>query len=499
MGITEKIAEFVVKTDYPDIPIRAIDLAKRSVLDTLASALAGSIEPGCQAIKHYIGALGGKPEAGIIGGGFYTSAPDAAMANGYLAHLLDYDDCGIKIGHPSVLVLPAVLALADKLQTSGKAVLTAYIIGLEVQGKMALRCDLNLIKQSLDIQCFFGCIGSASAAAKMLGLDVHQTRVALGIAVTMACSPRGNRGTMMIPMTAGNVCRAGVAAGLLAQGGISASPDIIETENGLSHTIAGPNHRFLEGIAEELGHPFYIISPGIGLKKYPSCYHTHRSIDALLLLMAQHQLVYEDIVEVEVATSKRALQVLSYHQPSTPYQAKYSMPYVIGCAMLDREINLKTFTEEKLSDPEVCKALKKVRVTLSDLPIWPGLAALNIDTKFVGNPVTIQTKTGHCYTTRVDTLRGDPALPLTDEVLLSKFLDCARLVLSPKEIQKSSDWVLHMDELPNIRKIMDLLTKSGTKRIRREIKPGQTAQLSKRFAIKKNRPASSGRKSQTAP
>jgi len=464
MGITEKVAEFVVATDYSDIPVQAVAAAKRSALDTLACALAACTDPGSRAIRRYLADPGGKPEAGIVGGGLHASAPEAAMANGFLAHLLDYDDCGIKIGHPSVMVFPAALALAEKLRASGKSLLTAYIVGLEVEGKLALRSGPATIQQSLDIQCFFGCLGAAAAAAKILELDVFHTRVALGIAVSMACAFRGNRGTLMIPMAAGNVCRAGVAAALLARAGISASPDIIETENGLAHAVAGSNRRFAEGVAAELGRPFYIISPGIGHKRYPSCYHTHRAIEALLQLMAQHQLDCGAIAEVEVAVSQKALRVLAYPEPDTPYQAKYSMPYVLGCAMLDREITLRTFTERKLADPAVRNALKKVRVVLSDLPIWPGLADLDLDTEFVGNPVTVQTKDGRCHSARIDALRGDPSLPLNDEELVAKYSDCARPVLPSENTQASSNRVLHMDELPDLRGLMALLTKPQAER-----------------------------------
>ncbi|MFC1815215.1 MmgE/PrpD family protein [Thermodesulfobacteriota bacterium] len=201
--------------------------------------------------------------------------------------------------------------------------------------------------------------------------------------------------------------------------------------------------------------------PGIGLKKYPSCYHSHRAIDAVFQLMVEHHLTYEDVAEVEVGTSERALRVLAYPEPATAYQGKFSMPYIIGCALLDGKVTLETFAEEKILDPRVQEAQRKVRVSLVDLPIWPGLSALDPGTKFVGNPVTIRTRDGHCYTARVDTLRGDPTLPLTEEELLVKYIDCARTVLSPEEIQQSSELVLHLEEVPDLRGVMDILTKPG--------------------------------------
>ncbi len=464
MGPTEKIAEFVVRTNAKDIPNRAIELAKRSALDTVAVALAGCAEAGSQAVTRAVKKLGGKPEAGVIGGGFCATAPDAALANGCIAHTLDYDDCAMKMGHPSVMVLPVVLALAEKLAASGRDAITAYIIGLEIEGKVALCCDFKLGERTLNHQCFYGCLGAAAAAAKMLELDVSQTRMALGIAANLACGLRANHGTMMGPMTAGNAGRAGIMAGLLAREGVTACPDIIEVKSGFCHTLAGPDGYALEGLAQELGNPFYIQSPGIGLKKYPSCYHSHRSLDALFQLMDEHQLTYADVAEVEVGTSERALRVLAYPEPATPYQGKYSLPYVIGCALLDGKVNLKTFTEEKMQDPKVREAQKKVRVFLSDLPIWPGLADVGPDTVFVGNPITIRTKDDRTYTARVDTLRGDPELPLSDAELLVKYTDCARSILTPEEIEKCAELILDLDALPDIRDLMDLLTHAGRNR-----------------------------------
>jgi 2-methylcitrate dehydratase PrpD len=464
VGPTEKIAEFVVRANHKDIPSRAVELAKRCALDTVAVALAGCAEAGSQAVTRAVKKLGGKPEAGIIGGGFCATAPDAALANGTIAHALDYDDCAMKMGHPSVMVLPVVLALAEKLGASGRDALAAYIIGLEIEGKVALRCDFKMRQRTLNHQCCYGCLGAVAAAARMLALDVAQTRMALGIAADLACGIRANHGTMMGPMTAGNAGRAGIMAGLLAQEGVTASMDIIEAKGGFCHTLAGPDGYALEGLAEELGNPYYILSPGIGLKKYPSCYHSHRSLDALFQLMDEHQLTGADVAEVEVGTSERALRVLAYPEPATPYQGKYSLPYVIGCALLDRKVNLETFTEEKMRDPAVREAQKKVRVVLPDLPIWPGLADVGPETVFVGNPITIRTKGDRTYSARVDTLRGDPELPLSDAELRVKYTDCARSILTPEEIEKCGELILHLDALPDIGDLMNLLTHAGRNR-----------------------------------
>src|SRR5512145_495461 len=457
MAATEKIAQFIVDTHYDDIPRGAVEQAKRTALDCLAAALAGVGEPVSQTITSYVTKLGGSPQASLFGAGLKVSVQDAALANGSIAHALDYDDCGVKIGHPSVLVLPALLSLGEHLGASGRDLLAAYIVGLEVEGKLALHADFKLMQARLNHQTWYGSIGAAAACAKLLRLDVAKTRMALGIAGNFACGLSANHGSMAGAMAAGNACHNGVIAALMAQEGVTANPDVIEAKNGFYDTLVGPGHYDAERMAEGLGKPFYIESPGIGLKKYPSCYHTHRALDGVFQLLGEHRLNDKDIAEVDVGTSERAMRVLAFTEPATPYQAKYSMPYCIAAAVVDRQVTLDTFTHHKFEDRGIFEARKKVRLSFPNVPIWPGLADVGPDTEFVGNPVTIRTTDGRSYNARVDIPRGDPALPLTDDELLAKYRDCGRSQLGPDDIERSVGLVLGLETVANIGTLMATL------------------------------------------
>ena len=461
MGATEKIASFIVETSYKDIPRDAVEKAKRTALDCLGAALAGVAEPVSQAITGYVTKLGGPPQASVFGAGLKVSLPDAALANGVIAHALDYDDCGVKIGHPSVLVLPAVLSLGERLGASGQDILTAYILGLEVEGKLALHADFKLMQSRLNHQSWYGSIGATAASARLLRLDLAKTRMALGIAANFASGLSANHGSMAGAMAAGNACRNGVIAALMAQEGVTANPNIIETKNGFYDTLVGAGHYDAERMAEGLGNPFYIESPGIGLKKYPSCYHTHRALDGVFQLLGEHRLSDKDIAEVDVGTSERALRVLAFSEPETPYQAKYSMPHCIAAALVDRQVTLDTFTARKLEDRAIIAAKKKVHLSFPDLPIWPGLADVGPDTEFVGNPVTIRTTDGRSYNARVDIPRGDPASPLTDDELLTKYRDCGRSQLRPDDMERSVSLVLGFETIADIGTLMATLTSSS--------------------------------------
>jgi 2-methylcitrate dehydratase PrpD len=363
----------------------------------------------------------------------------------------------VKIGHPSVLVLPAVLSLGEHLGASGRDILTAYILGLEIEGKMALHADFKLMQARLNHQTWYGSIGAAAACAKLLRLEVPKTRMALGIGANFACGLSANHGSMAGAMAAGNACRNGVIAALMAQEGVTANPDIIEAKNGFYDTLVGRDHYDAERMADGLGNPFYIESPGIGLKKYPSCYHTHRALDGVFQLLGEHRLSDKDIAEVDVGTSERAMRVLAFSEPATPYQAKFSMPYCIAAAVVDHQVTLDTFTAHKMEDRGIVEARKKVHLSFPDIPIWPGLADVGPDTEFVGNPVTIRTTDGQSYSARVDIPRGDPALPLTDNELLAKYRDCGRSQLRPDDIERSVDVILGLEKVRDIGTLMATL------------------------------------------
>ena len=166
MGATEAIARFVVETRITKTS-RARSWRKRSGprWDCLGAALAGVTEPVSQSMTDYVRNLGAPPQSSVFGAGLKVSVADAALVNGCIAHALDYDDCGVN-GHPSVLVLPAVLSLAEHLSASGRDVLTAYILGLEIEGKLALHADFKLMQSRLNHQSWYGSIGAAGACAK---------------------------------------------------------------------------------------------------------------------------------------------------------------------------------------------------------------------------------------------------------------------------------------------------------------------------------------------
>lgn len=237
LGATEEFARFIVETDFDAVPRKVIAYSKDLLLDCVGCALAGSLEPIGKIVTGYARDTGGVPESGIIGGGFRTSAPDAALVNGTLCHSMDYDDGGYH-GHPSGTVVPVLLALGEKLKTSGREIMEAHAVGFEVYGKIAENCK-ELYAGGWHPTAIFGVMGAVATASKMLKLDVDQTRSAFGIAASHVSGTKANFGTMTKPMHSGNAARTGVVSAMLASAGFTGRKDIMSTLRALPPYLSG--------------------------------------------------------------------------------------------------------------------------------------------------------------------------------------------------------------------------------------------------------------------
>lgn len=443
MGATEEIARFIVNKCFKDIPPEAVSMAKRAILDSMGVALAGSVSPQGRIIIKHVKENGGIPESSVLGAGFRTSAPNAAFANGTLTHALDYDDTWLPLGHPTCTIFPVILALGEKLKRSGKALLEAFILGMEVHGKVGFGYSTAPFHSTP----IYGSLGAAAASAKMLGLSVEQTRMALGIAGSGAGGLACNVGTMTKPLHAGNAARNGMVAGLLAKEGFTASRNVIEDYRGFSDAFIHEKYDPEKAISQ-LGNPFHIVSPGVGVKTYPCCYLNHRPLDALFQLISKHHFSYEDVESVEVGVPHE--RFLNNPEPETGLEAKFSLQYNLAAVLLDRKIVIDTFHEEKVNSPKLREAAKKVKLNIR--PEIP----LNYAQAF--HPVTIKLKDGRTFTSRVDTPKGHWENPLSRDELLAKYRDNAHSVLLPKQIERTIELIENLEDLEEIKELMDICT-----------------------------------------
>lgn len=452
---TEQLASFIVHTDYSSIPEELVSLAKRAIVDYLGVTLAGSkLEQSAELIANYARGMGGEPEAGVIGKGFKVSAPTAALANGTIGHALDFDDAyAIHLGipaHPSVPILPTVLALGEKYHLSGQRVLASFIIGLEVESRVGSILGQHLVRLGWHTTPIIGSIGSAAATSKILRLNILKTEHALGIASSLAGGLIQNFGTMTKPFHAGCAARNGIAAGLLAEQGFTANEHIFDVPAGFLGAFSGGRELDTTGLTNDL-ESSWIVSHGIGFKPYPSCRASHCGIDAALYLRSKYQLEADKIAEVTCHASELVCKILSYHQPRTYLEAKFCLEYCVSVALMDGEVSLQHFTSENVSDPRIQRLISKVRMVPAKNEKPGNDLGHELTTR-----LTVRLDDGREYSHEVVLPKGEPENPMSEEDLASKFRDCANLILSLETTRKCMELVFNLESVRDISEFMEI-------------------------------------------
>ena len=454
MGIfTERIVNFIEQISYEQLPAAAVEASKCSILDCLGVAVAGSQEDAGRIISQYTEDTA-KPEAGVIGGGFKTSIDQAAWVNGTKAHALDYDDYFIPDNstpyHPTVAILPAVLAVGEKLHVSGKEVLLAYITGFEVEARIAMACAEQQYDLGWHTTSTLGSLGAAAAIAKMLKLDEEKIRMALGIASSLAGGLRKNFGTMTKPLHAGNAARNGVMAAILAQRGFTADRNILDSPLSFGEVLGGESAPERDRKDQEVQVEFHIVSPGISLKPYPSCAYSHWAIDAALELRREAMISPDNIAEVECRTSSGLPHILIHSQPKTALEGKFSLEFCTAIALIDGRVSLKQFTDEKVNDSVVQELMKKIKYVH---PPEMGSGLINL-----GGELVVKLKNSAIYSQKIDVAKGSPQNPLSQDELISKYRDCVRPSLSEEATNKSLELLLNPELIKDIAELTDIFT-----------------------------------------
>ena len=432
MGATEKIAKWIIDTSYEDIPPDAIRVANESCFDLLGVILAGSTEPVGEIIRQYVADQGGTDEATVLATGQRSTSSQAALANGTMGHALDYDDFG-GFGHPTVAIFPALLALGEKTGATGRDLLEAYVVGCEVGLALQHATKYDQMDKGFHATAVIGHMACTSACAKLLELDEQQTIMALGMAGSMAGGLIHNFGTMTKPLHAGLVSRDGITAVQLAQRGLTSGENIIEHPLGFARTVLGPGIYDLDEMADNLGKPFR-TQDALMIKKYPCCGGNHAMLDSLFSLMREHNFTYEDVASAEVAQPYLSI-VMMYGEPDTGLQGKFSSQYNVAAALVESEINLGTFSDEKVTDPAIQETMGKVHQ-----PVVPKADELSVNFE-EGIPVKITLKDGRVFehkTTRRDIL-GSQHNPWGFDNIKAKFEVNAALALSKERIAETVD------------------------------------------------------------
>ncbi len=450
MYLTEKLANFVVRTAYEGISGEAVRKAKECILDCVGVIVAGTTDPIKVPVRQFLEEVGGNKHATIMGLGGKTSVTGAALANGIFGHVLDYDDTNqIFIGHATVVVVPAILALAEKLKLSGKDVITAYMVGTEVQWRLgdALVQAGNHYAKGWHSTCTIGSFGATAAAAKLLRLDAEATSRAFGIVASEAAGFQQQFGTHCKPFHAGRANEIGVRAALLAKGGFTSAKSALEGSVGYLRLVA--DEYDLDKI-DNFARPWGILEPsfgrGINLKTHPICASGIGAVEGMQSLMQLHGIAADQVESVECRVRPGSLNILRHHDPRSGLEAKFSVEYWMAITLLEGRLGLRQTTDEAVRQPAVRDLIKKVSV-VPDPSIHVATAKIKIHVK---------TKDGRSFDTAYYPAKGSAENPMSEQELVEKFRECADWGGLPKSsTDRALDLLLGLERLTNIEALIE--------------------------------------------
>ena len=446
MGKTETtLAQFVVDFPTQDIPSDVMHLAKRCLMNYSGVALFATLDPAIDILLDLLRAEGCSLAATVIGSGFRTSAQNAALANGFLGHLEDYDDTHTTVIHPSAPILPVALALSEQRTVSGRDLLGAFAVGVEV----ACRIGLVIVAHFRDgaahwhITNTCGVLGAAAAAGRLLRLTQEQMIYAFAIAGTQACGVREVFGSMCKPFHAGKAAQNGVVAALLAQRGFTGTDGIFEGARGLVGVMA-KGHDINEA-TKDLGARWELRQNG--LKPYACGQANHGFIDAALALRKQPGVTPQTIKHIQGSVEQFAPALVRRRHPRSGLESKFCYYHSVAAALTDGQALPAQFTDERASDPAI-ESLRN-RIDFDEDPSLPRRAVR----------VTLELNDGRTYTERVDHPTGTPGNPMSDTMVQEKFNGLASKVLGAEKAEKAQRALWGVDKLSDVSELMPLLTK----------------------------------------
>ena len=435
--ITEQLCARIVSTGWADLTPEALAAARRLVLDGLAVAIAGTREHAIRLLIDHHLEQGGSTDATVLGDGARVGTVAAAVVNGAAMHVLDFEPMWSPANHALSTTLPAVLALAERRDVSGRELVTALVKGIEMQGWIR-----HASRQWEAGELIFpppgvvGPLGAAVAAGHLLGLDAGQTANALGIAASRSGGLMANVGTMTKSLHCGQAAGAGLEAALLAKRDFTANPDIFGAPRGLAEAFS-PD--FVDADLLGFGPPFRVVEPGFAIKLFPCQYGTHFGITAGLSVRAE---IADPAAIVAVRLTAPVMAYVDRPRPATGLDGKFSLQYTLAAALLDARVDLATFTDARLARADMQRMLRLVELTMSN----------SIVGSFEEMHVTVEVDLadGTMLHRRCDGPIGMwGAEPITEAAHAAKVADCVGGVLDAVSTAVLVDAVSGLDDLTN--------------------------------------------------
>jgi len=359
-GVTRALVRRARGIRYEELPDEAREAGRHCLLDFLGCALAGAGEPLTEILVREVARGEGSSQAGLIGRSERATLQTAALVNGAAGHALDFDDTHTAMGHPSVPVLPALLALAESTGASGRELLAALVAGVELECRLGLLVFARHYAAGFHSTGTLGTFGAAAACAHLLRLDEQAWLHAMGLAGTQAAGLKSGFGTMAKPLHAGRAASAGLLAATLARGGFTAQPAILEVAQGFAatHACAEPS---TDALAAQ---PDHLLIRDTLFKYHAACYLTHAGIEAARRLREERGVDPEKITAVEVQVNPTLLDVCNIEAPTTGLEGKFSLRATTAMGLLALDTgDPALYSEATLAQPALVALRERVRVT----------------------------------------------------------------------------------------------------------------------------------------
>jgi 2-methylcitrate dehydratase PrpD len=432
--VARRLARFVTALSLGNVPPSVVTQTTLLALDTIGNCLAASTMDFGRAVIQVAERLGGAPESSLIGGKGKVAAANAVLANGTLAHGLDFDDTREEaIVHTGSVAVTTALAVGEALGAQGKAVLEALISGVEVMCRVGLAVPGRLHARSFHPTGLAGSFGAAAAAGKLYGLPEDQLVHAFGICGSQASGivEYLADGSWTKRLHPGWAAHAGVVAALLAQSGFTGPERVFEGRQGFYQAFAGGHDELrLSQLLESLGGAWEVQR--LTFKPYPCGSIAQPYMDCALRLRKRYQIMPDQIVEVQCATAAGPVPRLwepleAKRRPPNGYAAKFSLPYLVAVVLVKGTAGLAEFTDAAVRDETVLSVAAKVNYLVDP--------AIRYPEQFIGH-VSIRLADGRVVEERQNQPKGGPDFPMTREELEAKFRANARLVLSNEKVER---------------------------------------------------------------
>lgn len=447
--LTGKLASFIVHLKYRSLPGEVILKAKHCLMDTLGAALAGSKMPEALIAKKLAEKLNPRKESTLFTGKGKVGVLEAAMANGIMSHVLELDDGNrFAQGHPGVVVIPAVLALAEKEKVKGKDIISAIVAGYEIFGRIGAGGNPSHFNRGFHTTGTCGTFAAAAAAGRLLRLNEAKMISVLGIAGSQAAGLFAFMadGTMTKVLHAGKAAQNGILSAYLAQSGFTGPAYILEDKRGFYKAFADTFNP--QRVVEGLGEKYEIMNTYV--KYHASCRHSHAPVDAILDIRSQTPLRPEDIEKVNVYTYTIAAKLIDGKQVSTPITGKMSLPYAAAVAILYGKVGLGEFKPKVLNDQAVQALMKKV-----DVYPDPDLDKLVPDHR--GARAEFFLTDGRKLTSEILDPKGEPENPGAENDIYDKFRLLAGTAFKTEKVRKVLEKIDNLEKLKDIAELTNLL------------------------------------------